>query len=163
MKISNSTGKSKDFYNKGFLPDYDDGGAGGMCNLTAAVLRFDDTEATATEKIIAATLLGTIQAKLTDFGILPQGWKALADRDAQLGVDITGQTDAMHLTSDASFMARMRAVAEDMNATFARALGINRAVRVTTVKPGGNSAALARCSSGASARHSRKVLQVLVR
>jgi len=150
---------NKDFYNKGFLPDYDDGGAGGMCNLTAAVLRFDDTEATATEKIIAATLFGTIQAKLTDFGILPPGWKALADRDAQLGVDITGQTDAMHLTSDASFMARMRAVAEDMNATFARALGINRAVRVTTVKPGGNSAALARCSSGASARHSRYSIQ----
>lgn len=147
------------FYDRGFLPDYDDGGAGGMCNLTAAVLRFDDTPATAETKVIAATLFGTVQAKLTDFGILPPGWKKLADRDAQLGVDITGQTDATHLTSDAALMKRLRETAETANDIFADALGIRRAVRVTTVKPGGNSAALARCSSGASARHSRYSIQ----
>lgn len=150
---------NSDFYDKGFLPDYDDGGAGGMCNLSAAVLRFDDTPATAKAKVIAATLLGTVQAKLTDFGILPPGWKKLADRDAQLGVDITGQTDAMHLTSATALMTSLRKAAEGMNDVFASALGINRAVRVTTVKPGGNSAALARCSSGASARHSRYSIQ----
>jgi ribonucleoside-triphosphate reductase len=148
-----------DFYNRGFLPDYDDGGAGGMCNLTAAVLRFNDTAKTAVAKVIAAALFGTVQAKLTDFGILPPGWKKLADRDAQLGVDITGQTDAMHLTADVDLMASLRATAEMANDIFADALGINRAARVTTVKPGGNSAALAMCSSGASARHSRYSIQ----
>ena len=148
-----------DFYDRGFLPDYDDGGAGGMCNLSAGVLRFNDTPATAEAKVIAATLFGTVQAKLTDFGILPPGWKKLADRDAQLGVDITGQTDATHLTSDVALMKRLRETAEMANDIFADALGIRRAVRVATVKPGGNSAALARCSSGASARHSRYSIQ----
>ncbi len=150
---------NSDFFERGYLPDYDDGGAGQFCNLSAAVARAGDTWEAFADKVAAATLLGTLQASMVDFSILPSGWRKLAIEQAQIGVDLTGQTDAPHLFEDEARLVRLREEMEYYNGWIAKLIGINPARRCFVIKPGGNSAAFAGCSSGAHARHSRYSLQ----
>ncbi len=147
------------FFIDGYKKNYDDGGAGQFCNLSAGVARATDTWETFAAKVRAATLLGTLQASMVEFSILPPGWRKLAIEQAQIGVDLTGQTDAPHLFEDEGRLVELREEMERYNEWIARRIGINPAKRAFLIKPGGNSAAFAGCSSGAHARHSRWSIQ----
>jgi ribonucleoside-diphosphate reductase alpha chain len=147
------------FFVDGYKKNYDDGGAGLFCNLSAGVARATDTWETFAAKVRAATLLGTLQASMVEFSILPPGWRKLAIKQAQIGVDLTGQTDAPHLFEDEGRLVELREEMEQYNEWLARRIGINPAKRAFLIKPGGNSAAFAGCSSGAHARHSRWSIQ----
>lgn len=128
----------------------------GLCNLSIAVARADDTAETLADKVVAATVFGTIQATATNFpGLRPQ-WRRNAEAERLLGVDITGQMDCPLLTGPgaADLFAKLRVLAENVNSETATALGIAPAAAITTVKPAGNSAALLNCSSGVHGRHS---------
>ena len=147
------------FFADGYKKNYDDGGAGQFCNLSAGVARATDTWEDFVPKVRAATLLGTLQAGLVDFSILPPGWRKLAIEQAQIGVDLTGQTDAPHLFEDEGRLVELREEMERYNEKIARLIGINPAKRAFLIKPGGNSAAFAGCSSGGHSRHSRYSIQ----
>lgn len=127
----------------------------GLCNLSIAVARSDDTFDTLCRKVVAATVFGTIQATATHFPGLRPGWKRNAESERLLGVDITGQMDCPLLTGPnaAEVFGQLRQIAIDVNADTAAQLGINPAASITTVKPAGNSAALLNCSSGVHGRH----------
>ena len=127
----------------------------GLCNLSIAVARSDDTFDTLCRKVVAATIFGTIQATATHFPGLRPGWKRNAESERLLGVDITGQMDCPLLTGPnaAEVFGQLRQIAIDVNAATAAQLGINPAAANTTVKPAGNSAALLNCSSGVHGRH----------
>lgn len=129
----------------------------GLCNLSIAVARSDDTFDTLCRKVVAATIFGTIQATATHFPGLRPGWKRNAESERLLGVDITGQMDCPLLTGPnaAEVFGQLRQIAIDVNADTAAQLGINPAASITTVKPAGNSAALLNCSSGVHGRHAR--------
>ena len=64
-----------------------------FCNLSEVVCRADDTEETLLKKIKLATILGTYQATLTNFGYLGEEWKKNCMQEALLGVSLTGQWD----------------------------------------------------------------------
>ena len=66
----------------------------GLCNLSIAVARHDDTEETLKAKVWLATVIGTIQSMATHFPGLRDGWKENCIRERLLGVDITGQMDS---------------------------------------------------------------------
>ena len=69
-----------------------------FCNLSVAVARPDDTEGTLADKVVLATVLGTLQSCLTRFTYLRPEWKANCDEERLLGVDITGACDCPLLT-----------------------------------------------------------------
>jgi ribonucleoside-triphosphate reductase (thioredoxin) len=134
------------------------GTGGQFCNLTEAVIRATDTEGDIANKLRLAAILGTIQATLTHFPYLRDCWKKNTEREALLGVSMTGIMDCT-LTNgkEAGLEERLtkwRQVAVDINEYYAKELGINKAAAVTAVKPSGTVSSLVDSSSGIHARHS---------
>ena len=98
----------------------------------------------------AAAFIGTLQASYTDFHYLRDIWKKTTEKDALLGVGITGiasgKLDKINLKQGAK-------AAKEENERVAKLIGINKAARVTTVKPSGTSSLVLGCSSGIHAWH----------
>jgi len=118
-----------------------------LCEINATdVVDQDDFNARAK----AAAFIGTLQASYTDFHYLRDIWKKTTERDALLGVGITGiasgKLDKINLKQGAK-------AAKDENERVAKLLNINKAARVTTVKPSGTSSLVLGCSSGIHAWH----------
>jgi len=118
-----------------------------LCEINATdVESQDDFNARAK----AAAFIGTLQASYTDFHYLRDIWKKTTERDALLGVGITGiasgKLDKLNLKTAAK-------IAKEENVRVAALIGINKAARVTTVKPSGTSSLVLGCSSGIHAWH----------
>ena len=64
-----------------------------FCNLSEVVVRSDDTLDTLRRKVRIASILGTLQATLTDFRYLRKMWKQNTEEEALLGVSMTGILD----------------------------------------------------------------------
>lgn len=129
-----------------------------FCNLSEAIVRFDDTLETLMKKIEIVAILGTIQASMTHFPYLRSIWKKNSEEEALLGVSITGVFNHPILADDESEKARswlraLKAKAVEVNAKWAAILGINPAAAITAVKPSGTVSALAGCPSGIHAPH----------
>lgn len=129
------------------------GGGGQFCNLTAAVMRADDTRETFAEKVRLATWLGAIQASFTHFPYLRYGWEKTCNEDRLLGVDITGQCDNPGLSQDPEAMRYFNKVARETAAMAAATLDIAMPAAVTCGKPSGNTSQLVDCASGFHPRY----------
>lgn len=125
--------------------------SGQFCNLSAAILRAGDTIETLLDKVLIATLIGTIQSMATTFPGLRPHWKANVEEERLLGVDITGQQDNPDLLTAAN-LEHLRLAAAMANEAIAAALGINPSAAITCVKPSGNTSQLVDCASGLHAR-----------
>jgi ribonucleoside-diphosphate reductase alpha chain len=125
-----------------------------FCNLSEVICRADDTIATLKEKIKIATILGTFQSTLTDFGYLRKRWKDTTEEERLLGVSLTGIMDCPTVY-DASpeALQQLRDVAIKTNKKLAEKLGINHSTAVTCVKPSGTVSQLVDAASGIHARH----------
>ena len=138
---------------------------GQFCNLTSVIARSGDTYRVLKKKIRIASILGTIQASLTDFPYLRPIWKENTEKEALLGVSITGIMDCKILNhSNVALdqtLASLRKVAVDTNAEFAKKIGINQAAAVTCIKPEGTSSQLNSSSSGIHARHSQYYIRTV--
>ena len=127
-----------------------------FCNLSEVVARYDDTMETLTTKIEAATMLGTVQASLTDFRYLGAQWKKNCEEEALLGVSITGIFDCPALLkASPKQLEELRDHAVKTNEIFAKEIGINPSASVTCVKPSGTVSQLVDSSSGIHPRHAR--------
>jgi ribonucleoside-diphosphate reductase alpha chain len=127
------------------LPEY------GLCNLSIAVARREDTLVSLARKVRLAAIIGTIQGLATTFPGMRPEWKANCEDERLLGVDITGQQDCP-VVQNAEVLSRLKGLAIDTNRWCADALGINRSAAITCNKPSGNSSTLLNCSSGIHAR-----------
>jgi ribonucleoside-diphosphate reductase alpha chain len=136
-----------------------EGGGGQFCNLTAAIMRSDDTVETFARKVRLATWLGAVQASFTKFPYLRPAWTQHCEEDRLLGVDITGQCDNPALSNDPKAMAYFNQVAVETAAEAAAYLDIAMPVAVTCGKPSGNSSQLVDCASGFHPRFSRYYLR----
>ncbi|MBI2406036.1 MAG: ribonucleoside-triphosphate reductase, adenosylcobalamin-dependent, partial [Candidatus Harrisonbacteria bacterium] len=65
-----------------------------FCNLSEIVARPEDTLESLIRKCRVATILGTYQSTLTNFGYLSKEWKENCEAERLLGVSITGQWDS---------------------------------------------------------------------
>ena len=131
-----------------------------FCNLSSCIVRSDDDMDTLERKIRIAAILGTFQATLTNFPYLRKIWQKNTEEEALLGVSMTGILDNALLNNpdDADLPARLerlRDVAVNINAEFADAIGINRSVAVTAVKPEGTVSQLCSTASGIHPQHSQ--------
>jgi ribonucleoside-diphosphate reductase alpha chain len=128
-----------------------------FCNLTEVVVRPMDTEATLHDKIEVATILGTIQATLTDFDYLRKRWQTNTEEERLLGVSLTGIMDNSIINRRRErlpeILQSMRNKAVVTNKEWSDKLGIPQSTAITCVKPSGTVSQLVDSASGIHARH----------
>jgi ribonucleoside-diphosphate reductase alpha chain len=98
----------------------------------------------------AAAFIATLQASYTDFHYLRDIWKKTTEREALIGVSMTGIASGKVL--DLSMKEAANVVKEE-NKRVADLIGIKPAARTTTVKPEGTSSLVLGSSSGIHAWH----------
>lgn len=118
-----------------------------FCNLTSIVIRPNDTLASLKKKMDLATLLGTYQSTLTNFGYLSNKWKDNCDTERLLGVSLTGYYDNAIVRND-KVLDTLRKDSIETNKKYAKRFGINASTAITCVKPHGNSGQLLSVGSG---------------
>jgi len=124
----------------------------GLCNLSELNIEKIKDQKELNDAVKTAAFIGTLQAGYTDFFYLRDGWRKTAERDALLGVSLTGIASQSDLSQfDFNEAAR---VAVTENERVSALIGINKAKRVTTVKPSGTSSLVLKTSSGVHAWHS---------
>lgn len=123
-----------------------------FCNLSEVVARADDTEKTLLRKIRLATILGTYQASLTYLPYLSKEWKERCEKEALLGVSITGQWDCPAVRN-ARVLQKLKNEVIKTNQIYAKKFGINPSTCTTAVKPSGTLSQTVDCASGMHPRH----------
>jgi len=118
-----------------------------FCNLTSIVVRPDDDMANLKRKMRLATIIGTYQATLTNFGYLNKTWKKNCEEEQLLGVSITGYYDNEIVRNDAN-LETLRQDAIAANKQYAKRFNANPSSAITCVKPHGNSGQLLGVGSG---------------
>jgi ribonucleoside-diphosphate reductase alpha chain len=118
-----------------------------LCEINASDLESQE-EYNARAK--AAAFIGTLQASYTDFHYLRDVWKKTTEKEALLGIGMTGIASGAVLKLNMKEAAK---VATEENGRVAEILGINKAARVTTVKPSGTTSLVLGTSSGVHAWH----------
>ena len=136
-----------------------------FCNLSEVIVRSNDTEDTLKYKVKIATILGTLQATMTDFRYLRNIWKKNTEEEALLGVSLTGIMDCK-LTNGSTagldnLLDTLRQVAIDTNKEWAKKLGINQSAAITCVKPSGTVSQLTDSASGIHPRFSDYYLRTV--
>ena len=121
-----------------------------FCNLTEVNVSNIESQEDLNKRVRAAAFLGTLQASYTDFHYLRDIWNKTTERDALLGVGMTGICSGEIFKYDLKEAAQE---AKDTNKEMAKILGIKNAARVTTVKPSGTSSLVLGTSSGIHAWH----------
>jgi len=121
-----------------------------FCNLTEVnvsnVVSQEDYE----DRVRAASFLGTLQAGYTNFHYLRPIWQRTTEKDALIGISMTGIGSGAVLKLDMKSAAK---VVKEENKRVAELLNINPAARATTVKPAGTTSLTLGTSSGIHAWH----------
>ena len=122
-----------------------------FCNLTEINANNIVDQKDLEERAKAAAFLGTLQAGYTDFHYLRDIWKRTTEKDALIGVSMTGIASGKTLNLDLE--AATKVVIRE-NERVAKIIGVNRAARTTCVKPAGTTSLVLGSSSGIHAWHS---------
>ena len=136
-----------------------------FCNLSEVVVRPADTLSDLKRKVRVATILGTLQATLTNFRYLRKIWETNTKEEALLGVSLTGIMDHPVLSgredSDKlkKWLKALREEAVATNKAHADRLGINASTAITAVKPSGTVSQLVDSASGIHPRFSRHYIR----
>lgn len=139
----------------GMLPVAEDGVSGWqVCNLT----EINGGKCTSKEAFYkacrAASILGTLQAGYTNFKYLGEASKRITEREALIGVSITGWMNNPDILFDEDTMRIGATIVKETNATVSKLIGINQAARTTCVKPSGNASVILGTASGIHGEHS---------
>ena len=121
-----------------------------FCNLCEVNASDIESQEDFEKRVRGAAFIGTLQAGYTDFHYLRDVWKRTTQKDALIGVGMTGIGSGAVLGYDMKSAAK--AVKEE-NERVAKLIGINKAARTTTVKPSGTSSLVLGTSSGIHAWH----------
>jgi ribonucleoside-triphosphate reductase (thioredoxin) len=121
-----------------------------FCNLTTIHAGTLEDQEDFNARAKAAAFIGTLQASYTNFHYLRDIWKRTTEKEALLGVSMTGIASGAVLTLD---MRQAASVVKAENERVAALLGIKKAARTTTVKPEGTSSLVLGTSSGIHAWH----------
>ena len=121
-----------------------------FCNLCEVNVSDIESQEDLNNRVKAAALIGTLQAGYTDFHYLREVWKRTTEREALIGVSMTGIGSGAILKYD---MEEAAELVKLENERVAEILGINSAARCTTVKPAGTTSLTLGTSSGIHAWH----------
>jgi len=122
-----------------------------FCNLTEINMADIQDQEDFNARASAASFIGTLQASYSDFHYLRDIWRKNTEKDALLGVSMTGIASKHNIQClDYEEAAR---VVKETNNVISAALNINRAARTTAVKPAGTTSLVLGTSSGIHAWH----------
>ena len=121
-----------------------------FCNLCEVNVSDIESQEDLNNRVKAAAFIGTLQAGYTDFHYLRDIWKRTTEKDALIGVSMTGIGSGVVLGYD---MKEAASIVKDENARVAELIGINQSARTTTVKPAGTTSLTLGTSSGIHAWH----------
>jgi len=121
-----------------------------FCNLCEVNVSDIEDQNDFNNRVKAAALIGTLQAGYTDFHYLREIWKETTEKDALIGVSMTGIGSAAVLQMDMKDAAN---IVTKENARVAKIIGIKASARCTTVKPAGTTSLVLGTSSGIHAWH----------
>ena len=121
-----------------------------FCNLCEVNVNDVGTQQELNDRVSAAALIGTLQTSYTNFHYLRDVWRRTTEKDALLGIGMTGigsgRVQQLSLEEAAT-------LAVETNKYYATEIGVNPAARITTVKPSGTTSCVLGTSSGVHAWH----------
>ena len=121
-----------------------------FCNLCEVNVSDVTDQEDLNDRVKAASFIGTLQAGYTEFHYLREIWQDTTEKDALVGVSMTGIASQKVLDMD---MAKAADVVKRENSRVAKLIGINKASRTTCVKPAGTTSLVLGTSSGIHAWH----------
>ena len=121
-----------------------------FCNLCEVNVSDVIDQADLNARVKAAAFIGTLQASYTSFHYLRPIWQRTTEKDALIGVGMTGIGSGKVQQLD---LKQATKIVNEENERVAKLLGINKAARTTTVKPSGTSSLALGTSSGIHAWH----------
>ncbi len=126
------------------------------CNLSEVNGKMCKTEDDFRKAVRAATIIGTLQAGYTKLDYLGKTSEEIFEREALLGVSITGMQDSPSIIFDPEIQKRMALLVLEVNAEIAAKIGINPTARGTLVKPGGTTSCVLGTASGIHNHHAKR-------
>jgi len=121
-----------------------------FCNLTEVNVSDVKSQEDYEARVKVAAFIGTLQAGYSDFHYLRDVWRRNTEKDALIGVSMTGIASGAVLELDMKSAAK---VVKEENERVSKLIGIKTAARCTTVKPAGTTSLVLGTSSGIHAWH----------
>jgi len=123
-----------------------------FCNLCEVNASDIESQDDLNARVKAAAFIGTLQAGYTEFHYLREIWQETTEKDALIGVSMTGIASGRVLGYD---MTAAASIVKKENSRVAKLIGIKSAARCTTVKPAGTTSLALGTSSGIHAWHNK--------
>jgi ribonucleoside-diphosphate reductase alpha chain len=127
-----------------------------FCNLCEVNVSNLESQEDYNERVKQAAFIGTLQASYTDFHYLRDIWKRTTEKDALIGIGMTGIASGAVLKLN---MKEAALIVKEENERVASLIGINKSARCTTVKPSGTTSMVLGTSSGVHAWHDKFYLR----
>jgi len=121
-----------------------------FCNLCEVNVSNIENQQDLNERVATAAFLGTLQAGYTNFHYLREKWKTHTEKDALIGVGMTGIASGKLKNLNLDEAAT---IVKKINEKVAALININIAARTTTIKPSGTTSLVLGTSSGIHAWH----------
>ena len=121
-----------------------------FCNLCEINVSNISTQEELNYRAEAAAFFGTLQASFTDFHYLRNIWQETTEKEALIGVGMTGIASGYILKLNETEAAN---IVKETNKKYSAILNINQAARTTTIKPSGSTSCVLGTSSGIHAWH----------
>ena len=129
------------------------------CNLSTINCSSVVDEEDFYERCKAAAIIGTLQAGFTNLEYLGKTTNAIFEREALLGVSLTGIMEKHELVLTEKVLKKGAKIAVDTNKALAKKIHINQAARVTCLKPEGTSSSMLGTSSGIHPHHAKRYIR----
>jgi ribonucleoside-triphosphate reductase len=129
-----------------------------FCNLVEINVSDIESQADLCERVGVGAFFGTLQAGFADFHYLRPIWSQTTQKDALLGIGMTGIGSGEILKYDLKVAAE---VAILMNRNISELIQINESARITCIKPAGTTSLVLGVSSGIHAWHNDFYLRTM--
>jgi ribonucleoside-diphosphate reductase alpha chain len=129
-----------------------------FCNLCEVNVSDVTCQEDLNDRVAVASFFGTLQAGFTDFHYLRPIWKQTTDKDALLGIGMTGIGSGEILKADLELAAN---TAKVVNSVISGQIGTNEAARITCIKPSGTTSCVLGTASGIHAWHNPFYLRTI--
>ena len=121
-----------------------------FCNLCEVNVSNIESQEDLNTRVKTAAFIGTLQAGYTNFHYLREIWQETTEKDALIGVSMTGIGSGKVLDYD---MSKSASLVKRENTRVSKLIEINQSARCTTVKPAGTTSLTLGTSSGIHAWH----------
>jgi len=129
-----------------------------FCNLCEVNVSDIENQIDLNDRVSVAAFFGTLQAGFTDFHYLRDIWRQTTQKDALLGIGMTGIGSGEILKYDLELAAH---TAKVVNSMISEKIGTNEAARVTCIKPSGTTSCVLGTASGIHAWHNPYYLRTV--